>query len=97
MVSFTKFFLLLQHHSVPLEGLPCMSYKLALEEEERVGQEKEAMIAMNGSKGSAAALPKATVKTYGEVTMTKTVKPQELNEYCKDRFRFRVLKTNRFK
>ncbi|XP_022901035.2 microprocessor complex subunit DGCR8 [Onthophagus taurus] len=73
-------------HQVPLNAIPCLNYKRALDEE-----------AEQQKKKSQNDLPNAKIETILENIKTQNLSPEQLRQYCEKLFQFKAINVMRFK
>ncbi|CAH1153607.1 unnamed protein product [Phaedon cochleariae] len=78
-------------HNIPVNAIPCLSYKKALEEEKSKGPEE---VRSNISDQN---FPNAKIETVQENIQMQNLSPEEVREYCQKVFQFQSLKVLRFK
>ncbi|XP_045482061.1 microprocessor complex subunit DGCR8 [Harmonia axyridis] len=76
-----------RNHEIPLSGIPCLSYKRAIE------KEKEAEQTQNENNH----LPNAKIETVKENIASQNLSPEQLREYCQSLFKFKTIQVMRFK
>ncbi|XP_044765017.1 microprocessor complex subunit DGCR8 [Coccinella septempunctata] len=76
-----------RNHEIPLSGVPCLSYRRALEKE----QEVEQIQCENNH------LPNAKIETVKENIASQNLSPEQLREYCQSLFKFKTIQVMRFK
>lgn len=79
-------------HEVPVNSIPCLSYKRALEKE----IEKKTDLETNRDNTNLV-LPNAEIETVQENLQKHNLTPEQLREYCEKIFQFQTLKVLRFK
>lgn len=79
-------------HEIPVNSIPCLSYKRALEKE----NEKKTETETNGDCYNLF-LPNAKIETVQENLQNHNLTPEQLREYCEKIFKFQTLKVLRFK
>ena len=78
----------LQRHPIPINAIPCLSYKKALETEEEAVKEKE----KNGS-----IFPAAKVESAEENLKRASLTADEYRDYCQKLFLFKAHSVKKFK
>lgn len=79
-------------HEIPVNSIPCLSYKRALEKE----NEKKTDVETNGECNNLF-LPNAKIETVQENLQNQNLTPEQLRTYCENIFKFQTLKVLRFK
>ena len=82
------FYYFLQRHPIPINAIPCLSYKKALETEEEAVKEKE----KNGS-----IFPAAKVESAEENLKRASLTADEYRDYCQKLFLFKAHSVKKFK
>ena len=82
------FLFFLQRHPIPINAIPCLSYKKALETEEEAVKEKE----KNGS-----IFPAAKVESAEENLKRASLTADEYRDYCQKLFLFKAHSVKKFK
>lgn len=77
-------------HEIPVNSIPCLSYKRALEKE----KDKKTDVETNGD---CLFLPNAKIETVQENLQNQNLTPLQLRTYCEKIFKFQTLKVLRFK
>ncbi|XP_039300316.1 microprocessor complex subunit DGCR8 [Nilaparvata lugens] len=92
-----------RNHSIPLEAIPCMQYRRALEKEK---QKKEEMAETSNTdvsnllaagKGPSPLLRCARIETVEENRAYQSLKHKEVRDYCSKLFRFKSINSVRYK
>ena len=76
-----------QRHQIPVNAVPCLNYKKALEEEDAAKQREK-----NGS-----IFPVAKVESAEENLKRASLSPDEYREYCQKLFLFKAHTVKKFK
>lgn len=79
-------------HEIPVNSIPCLSYKRALEKED----EKKTDVETNWETNNLF-LPNAKIETVQENLQNQNLTPEQLRSYCEKIFKFQTLKVLRFK
>lgn len=79
-------------HEIPVNSIPCLSYKRALEKEKEKKTDIETTENINNL-----FLPNAKIETVQENLQNHNLTPEQLREYCEKIFKFQTLKVLRFK
>ncbi|RZF37298.1 hypothetical protein LSTR_LSTR005630 [Laodelphax striatellus] len=80
-----------RNHSIPLEAIPCMQYRRALEKEEQMAAEA------SNSVGPSPLLRCARIETVEENRANQSLKHKEVRDYCSKLFRFKSINSVRYK
>ncbi|KAG5896013.1 hypothetical protein JTB14_007578 [Gonioctena quinquepunctata] len=83
-------------HHIPLNAVPCLSYRRALDKEKEKSIE-EANENGNDITISDQRFPNAKIETVQENIETQSLSPEKVREYCQKIFEFQSLKVLRFK
>lgn len=73
-----------QRHPIPLNAIPCLNYKKALDEEEAARQKEKGLF------------PTAKVESVEENLKKASLNAEEFRDYCKKLFVFKEIKVKKF-
>nr|AVK59430.1 Pasha-PA [Diabrotica virgifera] len=78
-------------HHIPVNAIPCLNYRKALEKEESESNEPETNNHCDQS------FPNAKIETVQENLQMQNLPPEQVREYCEKLFKFQTMKVLRFK
>ena len=78
-----------QYHPIPVNAIPCLNYKKALEAEEEAIKERE--------KNAGSIFPVAKVESAEENLKRVSLTPDQYREYCQKLFVFKAHTVKKFK
>lgn len=80
-------------HQIPVNAVPCLSYKKALDKEKEIDQNNTVLFNENCDQE----LPNARIETVQENLQTQNLSPEQVREYCRKLFQFQSMTVLRFK
>ncbi|XP_072385261.1 microprocessor complex subunit DGCR8 [Diabrotica undecimpunctata] len=78
-------------HHIPVNAIPCLNYRKAIEKEESESKEPETNNHCDQS------FPNAKIETVQENLQMQNLPPEQVREYCEKLFKFQTMKVLRFK